>query len=182
MSRKKMSTFNDNYLGFCPLHVSAACDNTTAAIFLIQNGADPFQRDNRGRTSVHLANSASMLRILFSTPHKPKMFSTFSQFYSVKRILKFFVSFEIVPFVFRFLTASNSDQKANVQDKQGNTPIHSMIISISDPKKCLNAVRTLLDNGADINVRCSRGFLPIDHFKMVHLRYDECVIKRGERL
>lgn len=177
-----MSTFNDNYLGFCPLHVSAACDNTTAAIFLIQNGADPFQRDNRGRTSAHLANSASMLRILLSTPQKPKMFSTFSQFYSVKRILKFFVSFEIVPFVFRFLTASNSDQRANVQDKQGNTPIHSMIISISDPKKCLNAVRTLLDNGADINVRCSRGYLPIDHFKMVHLRYDESVIKRGERL
>lgn len=180
--RKMMSTFDDNYLRFCPLHVSAACDNTTAATFLIQNGADPFQRDDRGRTSLHLANSASMLKILLSTTKKPTNCSTFSQFDSLSRILKFFITFEIVPFVFKYLTASNSDRKANVKDIHGNTPIHSMIITISSPKKCLNAVSTLLQNNADINIRSSSGYLPIDLFKMVYLRYDESVIKRGERL
>lgn len=55
-----------------------------------------------------------------------------------------------------------------------------MIILILDFKKCLNVVRIFFDNGVDINVCCSRGYLLIDYFKMVYLWYDEFVIKRGE--
>lgn len=65
--KKILSTLDDNYLRFCPLHVSATCDNTTAAKILIQHGADPFQRDVKGRTSLHLASSIAMLKILLST-------------------------------------------------------------------------------------------------------------------
>lgn len=181
---KILATFDKNYLRFCPLHVSAACDNTTAAKVLIQNGADPFQRDVLGRTSIHFANSGAMLKTLLSTTDQPKYTSTFSLSTWMKRVLIFCVSFEIVPTVLKSLETPNIDQRTNVRDIYGNTPIHSIIGRTLDvdPKKCLDTVEILIDNGADINIRNNKGFLPIDYFKTVSLRFDESVIDRGESL
>lgn len=180
--KKILSTLDDNYLRFCPLHVSATCDNTTAAKILIQHGADPFQRDIRGRTSLHLANSREMLKILLSTKHQPKPLGSNSLLCRFECCLNFLFSFEIIPFVFTSFANLQSDSKANVRDKSGNTPMHSMLIRITDPNECLDSVETLLENGADINIRCNSGFLPIDHFKTVSLRFDEATFDRGERL
>lgn len=180
--KKILSTLDDNYLRFCPLHVSATCDNTAAAKILIQHGADPFQRDVKGRTSLHLASSRAMLKILLSTNDEPKHLSTDSLFSRFKCILKLLISFEIVPFILASFANLQSDSKANVRDKNGNTPIHSMVIRMIDPNECLDSVETLIDNGADINIRCNSGHLPIDHFKTVSLRFDEATIDRGERL
>lgn len=180
--RKILCTFDDNYLRFCPLHVSATCDNTKAAKILIQNGADPFQRDFKGRTSLHLASSRAMLKILLSTNNEPKPLSTNSFFNQFKCVSKFLISFEIVPFVFTTFANRQCDSKANVRDKHGNTLLHAMVIRMKDPTECLDSVETLIDNGADINLRCKNGFLPIDHFKTVSLRFDEATIDRGECL
>lgn len=180
--KKILSTFDDNYLRFCLLHVSAALDNTTAAKILIQHRADPFQRDVKGRTSLHLASSRAMLKILLSTNDKPKPLSTPSFFSRCKCVLKILISFEIVPYVFKSFANRQCDSKANVIDKNGNTPIHSIVIRMIDPNECLDSVETLIENGADINIRCKSGYLPIDHFKTVSLRFDEATIDRGERL
>lgn len=180
--KKTLSTFDDNYLRFCPLHVSATCNNTTAAKILIQHGADPFQRDVKGRTSLHLANSSAMYKILLSTNDKPKPLSTNSLFSWFKCVLTFLISFEIVPFVFTSLANRQGDSKVNVRDKNGNTPIHSLVIRIIDPNECLDSVETLLENGADINIRNKSDDLPIDYFKTVSLRFNEATIDRGERL
>lgn len=180
--RKILCTFDDNYLRFCPLHVSATCDNTKAAKILIQNGADPFQRDVKGRTSLHLASSRAMLKILLSTNDKPKPLKATSFISRFKCVLKFLISFEIVPFVFSSFENRQCDSKANVRDKKGNTPLHSMVIRMIDPNECLDSVETLIENGADINIRCKSGYLPIDHFKTVLLRFDEATIDRGECL
>lgn len=180
--RKILCTFDDNYLRFCPLHVSATCDNTKAAKILIQNGADPFQRDVNGRTSLHLASSRAMLNIFLSTNNEPKPLSTNSFFSQFKCVFKFLISLEIVPFVFTSFANRQCDSKANVRDKNGNTPLHSIIIRMRDPTECLDSVETLIENGADINLRCKSGYLPIDHFKTVLLRFDEATIDRGECL
>lgn len=180
--KKILSTLDDNYLRFCPLHVSATCDNTTSAKILIQHGADPFQRDVKGRTSLHLASSRAMLKILLSTNDEPKPLSNNFFFSRFKCVLKILISFEMVPFVFTSFANLQSDSKANVRDKNGNTPIHSIVIRMIDPNQCLDSVETLIDNGADINIRCNSGYLPIDHFKTVSLRFDEATIDRGERL
>lgn len=181
--RKKMlATFDENYLRFCPLHVSAVCDNTKAAIILLQNGADPYQRDVRGRTSLHFATSRAMLKILLSTNDMPKCSKTYSLFNFIKLVIKFFFLFEFVPFLFKNLLTPKSDLKVNVTDIKGNTVIHAMIIRMSDPKKCLEAVETLIHKGADINIRCNDGYLPIDRFKTGSLRFEESLITRGERL
>lgn len=179
-----LSKFDDNYLRFGPLHVSAACDNTTAAEILIQNGADPFQRDVRGRTSLHFATSAAMLKILLSTSKEPHFSCTPSPFTIMKKVLKCCITFETVPLVFKSLVMPSNDLKVNVRDIKGNTPIHSIISRTlhADPNKCLDAVETLIDNGADINIRCNGGYLPIDFFKTVSLRFDQSVIDRGECL
>lgn len=180
--KKILSTLDVNYMWFRPLHVSATCDNTAAAKILIQHGADPFQRDVKGRTSLHLASSRAMLKILLSTNDEPKPLSTDSLFSHFKCILKLLISLEIVPFILASFANLQSDSKANVRDKNGNTPIHSMVIRMIDPNECLDSVETLIANGADINIRCKSGYLPIDHFKTVSLRFDEATIDRGERL
>lgn len=180
--KKLLSTLDDNFLRFCPLHVSATCDNTTAAKILIQHGADPFQRDVKGRTSLHFASSREMLKILLNTNDEPKPLSTNSFFSRFKCVFKFLISFEIVPFVFTSFANRQCDSKPNVRDKNGNTPIHAMVIRMIDPNKCLDSVETLIENGADINIRCKNGYLPIDYFKTVSLRFDEATIDRGERL
>lgn len=182
-NRKKiLSTFDENYLRFCPLHVSVVCDNITAAKMLIQIGADPFQRDIRGRTSLHFANSAEMLQILLNTKDEPKFSNTISSFSFIKMALKFCVSLKFVPFLFRRFATPMSNLKANVRDINGNTPIHSLIIHMVEPKKCLDAIETLIENGADTTIRCNRGYLPIDLFKTVSLRLDEFDVDRGECL
>lgn len=180
--KKILSTFDDNYLRFCPLHVSATCDNTTAAKILIQHGADPFQRDVKGRTSLHLASSRAMLKVLLSTNDEPKSLSTNSFFSQFKCVLKFLISFEIVPFVFTSVANRQCGSKANVRDKDGNTPLHAMVIRMIDSNECLDSVETLIENGADTNIRCKNGYLPIDYFKTVLLRFDEATIDRGECL
>lgn len=149
--KKMLATFNENYLRFCPLHISAVCDNTTAAEILIRNGANPFQRDVRERTSLHLANSGDMLKILLNTNDEPKYSYNFSQFSFIKTDLIFF--------------RPKFNLKANVRDINGNTSIHSLIIRMTDPKKCLDTVETLIKNGADTCLRCNGGFLPIDLYK-----------------
>lgn len=153
-----LSSFDENYLRFCPLHVSAVCDNIPAAKMLIQMGADPFQRDVLGRTSLHLANSAEMLKILLNTNDEPKCSITISSFSFIKMALIFCVSLKFVPFLFRRFATPRSNLKANVRDINGNTPIHSLIIHMVDPKKCLDAIETLIKNGADTTIRCNRGY------------------------
>lgn len=51
-----------------------------------------------------------------------------------------------------------------------------------EPKKCLDAIETLIKNGADTTIRCNRGYLPIDLFKTLSLRLDEFDVDRGECL
>lgn len=177
-----LSSFDENYLRFCPLHVSAVCDNIPAAKMLIQMGADPFQRDVLGRTSLHLANSAEMLKILLNTKDEPKCSITISSFSFIKMALIFCVSLKFVPFLFRRFATPRSNLKANVRDINGNTPIHSLIIHMVDPKKCLDAIETLIKNGADTTIRCNRGYLPIDLFKSLSLRLDEFDVDRGKCL
>lgn len=72
--KELLSSFDENYLRFCPLHVSAVCDNIPAAKMLTQMGADPFQRDVLGRTSLHLANSAEMLKNPVKHKRRAEMF------------------------------------------------------------------------------------------------------------
>lgn len=177
-----LSSFDENYLRFSPLHVSAVCDNLPAAKMLIQVGADPFQRDVRGRTSLHLANSAEMLKILLNTKDEPKCSNTLSSFSFIKMALIFCVSIKFVPFLFTRFATPRSNLKANVRDINGNTPIHSLIIHMVEPKKCLDAIETLIKNGADTTIRCNRGYLPIDLFKSLSLRLDEFDVDRGECL
>lgn len=178
--RKKMlATFNDNYLRFSSLHFSAICDNTTAANILIENGADPFQRDVLERTPLHFANSQEMLKIFLSTNKDSEYSITYSAFNLLKMVLKFCVTFEIVPFLFEKFSRSHSELKANVRDINGNTPLHALILGM-DSFKCLDAVETLIDNGADINIRCNKGYLPIDLFNTVSLPFHKSVIDRGK--
>lgn len=180
--KELLSSFDENYLRFCPLHVSGVCDNIPAAKMLTQMGADPFQRDVLGRTSLHLANSAEMLKILLNTKDEPKCSDTISSFSFIKMALIICVSLKFVPFLFRRFATPSSNLKANVRDIDGNTPIHSLIIQMEDPKKCLNAIETLIKNGADTTIRCNRGYLPIDLFRTFSLRLDEFDVDRGECL
>lgn len=177
-----MSLFDENYLRFCPLHVYAVCDNIPAAKMLIQMGADPFQRDVLRRTSPHLANSAEMLKIMLNTKDEPKCSITISSFSFIKMALIFCVSLKFVSFLFRRFATPRSNLKVNVRDINGNTPIHSLIINMVDPKKCLDAIETLIKNGADTTIRCNRGYLPIDLFRTFSLRLDEFDVDRGECL
>lgn len=180
--KELLSSFDENYLRFCPLHVSAVCDNIPAAKMLTQMGADPFQRDVLGRTSLHLANSAEMLKIRLNTKDEPKCSNTISSLSFIKMALIFCVSLKFVPFLFRRFATPSSNLKAYVRDIDGNTPIHSLIIQMVDPKKCLNAIETLIKNGADTTIRCNRGYLPIDLFRTFSLRLDEFDVDRGECL
>lgn len=176
--RKMLATFNENYLHFCPLHFSAMCDNTTAANILLENGADPFQRDILERTPLHFANSKAMLNIFLSTNKDSKYVRTYSILNLLQLALKFCVTFEIVPFLFEKFSRSHLDLKANVRDINGNTPLHALILRM-DSYKCLDAVETLIDNGADINIRCNKGYLPIDLFNTVSVGFHKSVIDRG---
>lgn len=179
--RKMLATFNDNYLQFCPLHFSAICDNTTAANILIENGADPFQRDVLERTPLHFAKSQGMLKIFLSTNKDSEYSITYSPLNLLKMALKFCVTFEIVPFLFEKFSRPYSDLKANVRDINGNTPLHALILGMNS-SECVDAVETLINNGADINIRCNKGYLPIDLFNTVSLPFHESVIDRGKFL
>lgn len=176
--RKILATFNDNYLQFCPLHFSAICNNTTAANMLIENGADPFQRDVLERTPLHFANSQAMLKIFLSTNKDSEYSIAYSPFNLLKMALKFCVTFEIVPFLFEKFSRPQGDLKANVRDINGNTPLHALILGMNS-YECLDAVETLINNGADINIRCNKGYLPMDLFNTVSLQFHESVIDRG---
>lgn len=176
--KEKLAKFNQNYLRFTLLHVAVVCNNIDAAKQLIKYGGNPFQRDRLERTSLHLANSSEMLRVLLSTQSNPYNLSQLS----AGRVLKLCFSFEFIHVIFRKFACSTTNSKINMTDTDGNTPLHSMIIRISDMNSCLEAVDTLVNAGAATDIRCEIGLLPIDLFKTVSLKFDEQVEDRGERL
>lgn len=176
--KEKLVKFNQNYLRFSLLHVAVVCDNVDAAKQLIKYGGNPFQRDRLERTSLHLANSSEMLRVLLSTQINPDSRSQLS----AGRVLKLCFSFKFIHIIFRKFACSSTNSKINMTDTHGNTPLHSMIIRISDMNRCLEAVETLVNAGAATDIRCENGWLPIDHFKTISLRFDEQLEDRGERL
>ena len=178
-NRKKiLATFNQNYLRFSLLHIAAVCDNVNAAKLLTKYGANPLQKDSLGRTSLHLANSSAMLEVLLSTKSTREVSSKVSR----RMDIRYYLTFKFIPALFKSFACSSADTNINITDNKGNTPLHSILIRISDIDRCLDAAETLVNKGAATDIRCSRGNLPIDIFRAGSLKFDERVEERGERL
>ena len=171
--------FNQNYLRFSLLHIAAVCDNVDAAILLTKYGANPLQRDILGRTSLHLAKSSEMLKVLLS---EKGSLEVSSGVFRMVDVVYFCLSFKFIPALLKSCACSVIDSKVNIVDNKGNTPLHSMVIRISDIDKCLDAIETLVNKGAATDVRCEKGCLPIDNFRAISLKFNERVEERGERL
>ncbi|XP_078329173.1 uncharacterized protein LOC111114515 [Crassostrea virginica] len=178
--KEKLAKFNQNYLRFSLLHIAAVCDNVDAAIHLVKYGANPLQRDIRGRTSLHFANSSAMLEVLLSAKSTPEYSSKGSN--GILMGILFCLSFKCIPAVLNRSECSRADLNINITDNNGNTPLHSIIIQTSDMNRCLDVVETLVNKGAATYLRCKNGYLPIDHFRAVSLKLKERVEERGERL
>lgn len=178
--RQQLSNFNQNYLQFSPLHFAAVCDATVAAKILMMYGANPFQRDCRGRTSFHLASSSRMLEILLTTNYTPSNRSNISWDMFCRNKIVDCLTFKFVPSVIRIFAQSTSN--LNVKDELGNTPLHSIVKRASDVEKCLFAVETLIVHGADPCIRCNKGFLPLDHFRTISPFFNEFEVDRGENI
>ncbi|XP_062567909.1 uncharacterized protein LOC134230148 [Saccostrea cucullata] len=175
-----LANFNGNYLRLSLLHVAALFGSVNAAKILIKFGANPFQRDFRGRTPFHLTSSRNMIETLLSSKfdhfHEGKM----SFLHQLIRLLLFLVSFKFIPSATRMLVSSRSG--INCIDINGNTPLHSMVMRMTNVSECLDAMESLMQHGGDPRIRCERGFLPLDHFNTHSLSLDENELERGENM
>ncbi|XP_056003197.1 uncharacterized protein LOC125661001 [Ostrea edulis] len=172
-----LANFHQNYLLFTPLHISAVCDNFIAAKALMSYGANPFQKDAHGRTALHFANSRAMIKVLLSTRTTTTLTNMSSQSV-LQNVITYIIAFKFVPMIFSSFMNTN----VNIKDKVGNTPLHSIVVRSTNVTKCLDAVETLIEHGANPCIRCRRGNLPIDHFRTVSPLLEECDIERGERI
>jgi hypothetical protein len=163
------------------------CTNFIAAKALMQFGTNPLQRDGRGRTALHLANSRDMFQVILN---KRIIFTNTATNLSAQsmfqNVITHIFTFEFVPAIFNrcMNTNGNIENDVNIKDKAGNTPLHSIVTSIRtwNASRCIDALETLIEQGANPCIRCKRGFLPIDHFRTVSPMLAEADIDKGERL
>ena len=83
------------------------------------------------------------------------------------------------------LLLRTDELNVNVQDGDGNTPLHSIVmngVDKSDRDQCLDALETLINNGATPDIRNSAGYLPVDYYRTFDLERNNDEIDRGELL
>ena len=161
-------------------------DNVVNAKVLIQYGANPLQKDVSGRTSLHLANSSAMLDVLINAKSEQDNTTKISFRNRVYKGFKSWFCFQFISMFLNYLLLPRTDElNLNVQDDDGNTPLHSIVMNggdKSDRERCLNAVETLINNGATPDIRNSEGYLPIDYYRTFVLERNNDEIDRGELL
>lgn len=146
--------------GKTPLHYSVAQGslskpNNVLSTLLLESGADPTVRDKEGNTPFHLVqlseDSAPTVEALLShgadiTARRPRddrtpLHSMVESIYSLN--LK-----ALLPHVTDW----------NVQDAEGNTPLHIMLAKSREPNKVLG---DFLEAGADLSVKNKIGEVPL---------------------
>ena len=173
-----------NPFHFGLLHIAVMCDNVATAKILIQYGADPLQKDVSGRTSLHLANSSAMLDVLINAKCEDNR-TKLSFRNRVYKGFKFCICLQFNTIFLNPLLLSRTELNVNVLDDYGNTPLHLIVRNgsqKSDREQCLDAVETLIDNGATPDIRNSDGYLPIDYYRTFNSKSNSDKTDRGELL
>lgn len=181
-NRTMMGNFNKNCLLFTPLHIATICNDVVEVKKLIKQGYNPLQKDIWGKTSLHLANSSEMVKVLLNADCLSKRASRLSIPKFIHQCFRFCFLFEFISLLFRRIACSDVDAGINTRDNQGNTPLNSIINRSSDINRCFGVVETLVNNGAATDIRCNKGYLPIDNFRTHALKLEEDIINRGETL
>jgi ankyrin repeat protein len=145
--------------GKTPLHCSIAENQWGLAQLLLENGADPMNRDKSGNTPLHLVlpskSSVHVVELLLAkganlNDRRPSDGCT-----PLHTMLGSIHGFKI-----EVLLPHVSDW--NIEDDQGNTPLHHVLSQSHNPKP---VVLELLKAGADLNRRNKNGETPIHVIK-----------------
>ena len=135
--------------GKTPLHIAAANGDSDIVRLLLKHGADPAIPDNAGDLPIHFAimNSFSFARLLAGNGEllwvpgadakSPIDIAFDTDLAAVKALLE--------------------EDLVNIQNNQGETPLHAAV-----ERGSRDLAATLIDLGADLNVRDNEDRLPID--------------------
>ncbi|VDI48270.1 Hypothetical predicted protein [Mytilus galloprovincialis] len=138
--------------GLTAVHLAVIKDNIEMLSLLLRNKADVNVRDNFYRTPLHYTKSASATQLLLTHSSQRQCFESIRNTYDNREYGTTPIS------AFRTTCFNITGQTAlrfylhdfvNVQDKDGNTPLHSIIkrrLSIQDSSDCMG---TLIKNGAN---------------------------------
>ncbi|XP_063407139.1 uncharacterized protein LOC134690906 [Mytilus trossulus] len=138
--------------GLTAVHLAVIKDNIEMLSLLLRNKADVNVRDNFYRTPLHYTKSANATHLLLTHSSQRNCFESIRNTYDNGEYGKTPIT------AFRTTCFNIAGQTAfrfylhdfvNVQDKDGNTPLHSIIkrrLSIQDSNDC---IETLIANGAN---------------------------------
>lgn len=142
----------DRY-GLVPLYFACMDNQIEAARLLLEKGADPNEKDARGYTSLHFASMydrREILKLLLENGANPNEKSLIGDI-----PLHMAVEYEY-PEIIKILLGPNSlGVTLNINEKNSDNSETSL--HIASRNGCVEAIKLLLENGADYSITDRRG-------------------------